>query len=231
MTMKLDEAIRQRKSVRAFKSEPVPKEVLSEILSAAQRAPSWANTQPWEFVVATGDKLAEINRAFIEKTTAGEPMQPELAAPQGFPEPYDSRRRTVGRALFVELGIERGNQEKRAWWGRQGLTLFGAPVLIYILTGRDFYHQEGGANVWSVFDCGIVAENIMLLALDHGLGTIPAIQAVAHPEILRKTLAISDSSLIVLGIGIGYEDESSPLRQFRSGREPLDDITSWHGFD
>ena len=72
MTMKLDEAIRQRKSVRAFKSEPVPKEVLSEILSAAQRAPSWANTQPWEFVVATGDKLAEINRAFIEKTTAGE---------------------------------------------------------------------------------------------------------------------------------------------------------------
>ena len=230
MTMKLDEAIRGRKSVRAFKSEPVPKEVLGEILSAAQRAPSWANTQPWEFVVATGDKLAEVNRAFADRTIAGEPMQPELATPQGFPEPYDSRRRTVGRALFVELGIERGDTEKRTWWGQQGLTLFGAPVVIYILTGRDYYHQEAGANVWPVFDCGIVAENIMLLALDHGLGTLPAIQAVAYPEVLRKTLAIADSSLIVLGIGIGYEDESSPLSDFRSGREPLDSITNWHGF-
>lgn len=228
--MRLDEAIKERKSVRAFKPDPVPKEVLSEILSAAQRAPSWANTQPWEFVVATGDKLAEITRVFTEKSTAAEPTQPELASPQGFPEPYDSRRRTVGRGLFAELGIERGDKEKRTWWGQQGLTLFGAPVVIYILTGRDFYHQEGGANVWSVFDCGLVAENIMLLALDHGLGTVPAIQAVMYPEVLRKTLSIADSSLIVLGIGIGYEDKSSPVSHFRSDREPLDSITSWHGF-
>jgi nitroreductase len=228
--MRLDEAIRERKSVRAFKPDPVPKEVLGEILSAAQRAPSWANTQPWEFAIATGDELAEINRAYIEKATAAEPTQPELAAPQGFPEPYDSRRRTVGRGLFEQLGIARDDREKRASWGRQGLTLFGAPVVIYILTGRDFYHQEGGTNVWTVFDCGLIAENIMLLALDHGLGTVPAIQAVMYPEVLRKTLAIADSSLIVLGIGIGYEDESSPVSHFRSSREPLDGITSWHGF-
>jgi len=229
--MRLDEAIKTRKSVRAFKSDPVSKEVLSEILSTALRAPSWANTQPWEFAVATGDKLAEINRTYTEKTDAKEPMHPELAAPQGFPEPYDSRRRVVGRALFAQMGIERGDVAKREWWGRQGLTLFGAPVVIYILTGRDFYQQEGGANVWPVFDCGLVAQNIMLLALDHGLGTIAAIQAVAYPEVLRKTLAIADSSVVVLGIGIGYEDESSPLSQFRSEREPLDGITAWHGFE
>lgn len=228
--MKLDEAIRGRKSVRAFKSDPVPKDVLSEILAAAQRAPSWANTQPWEFAVATGDKLAEINRAYTEKDGANEPAHPELAAPPGYPEPYDSRRRTVGRALFSVLGIEREDKERRAWWGRQGLTLFGAPAAIYILTGRNFCHQDGGENVWPVFDCGIVTQNIMLLAHDRGLGTIAAIQGVAYPEILRKTLSIADSSLIVLGIGIGYEDESSPLSQFRSDRDPLDSIISWHGF-
>ncbi len=229
--MKLDDAIRERKSVRAFKSDPVSKEVLSEILTTALRAPSWSNVQPWEFAVATGDKLAEINRVYIEKATAAEPSQPEVAAPRGFSEPYDTRRRVVGRALFEVLGIERDDRDKRTWWGRQGLTLFGAPVVLYLLTGRDFYHQDGGTNVWPVFDCGLVAENIMLLALEHGLGTIPAIQAVMYPEVLRKTLAIADSSLIVLGIGIGYEDKTSALSPFRSGREPLDGITSWHGFD
>ncbi len=228
--MRLDDAIRERKSVRAFKPDPVPKELIREILLAAQRAPSWANTQPWEFVIATGDKLAEINRVHIEKATAAEPTRPDLAAPRGFPEPYDSRRRTVGRGLFEQLGIERGDQERRAWWGQQGLTLFGAPVVIYILTGRDFHLQEGGTSVWPVFDCGLVAENIMLLAFDNGLGTVPAIQAVIYPDVLRKTLGIADSSLIVLGIGIGYEDDSSLVSRFRSGREPLDSITSWHGF-
>ena len=45
--MDIVEAIQQRKSIRAFKPDPVPKEILKEILELALRAPSWANTQPW----------------------------------------------------------------------------------------------------------------------------------------------------------------------------------------
>jgi len=45
--MDLVEAIRHRRSIRAFKPDPIPQEILKEIMGGALRAPSWANTQPW----------------------------------------------------------------------------------------------------------------------------------------------------------------------------------------
>jgi len=47
--MEIIEAINAMYSVRAFKSDPVPKHLLEELLTVAQRTPSWANTQTWEF--------------------------------------------------------------------------------------------------------------------------------------------------------------------------------------
>jgi nitroreductase len=49
--MELLTAIRERRSVRKYKSKPVPEEILAEILDAARLSPSWANTQTWRFVV------------------------------------------------------------------------------------------------------------------------------------------------------------------------------------
>jgi nitroreductase len=71
----------------------------------------------------------------------------------------------------------------------------------------------------------------MLLAPGYGLGTIPEIQAVLYPDVLRKTLEIPDSKLIVLGIAIGYPDWDEPVNQLRSEREPLDTVTTWYGFN
>jgi nitroreductase len=227
--MDIVEAVRSRKSIRAFKPTPVPRDVLEGILELALRAPSWANTQPWEFVIVSGGKLDEIKQAFIEKT--GELPNPDLSAPREFPEPFDTRRRSVGIKLFETIGISREDREQRRAWGQQGLKLFGAPCCIYILTDRSFHLQSDSLNIWSVFDCGSVAENIMLLAPSYGLGTIPEIQAVLYPDVLRKILAIPDSKLIVLGIAIGYPDWDNPVNQLQSEREPLDNVTTWHGFD
>ena len=225
------ESIRQRKSIRAFKPDPVPKEMLREIVETALRAPSWANTQPWQFAIVAGDELEQIRTAFLEKGRAGEEAKPELPRPQEFPEPYDTRRRTVGRQLLEIVGIQRDDTERRAEWGLQGLTLFGAPCAIYIYIDREFHVQSNGFNVWPVFDCGLIAQTIMLLATTYGLGTIPEIQAVVYPEVLRRVLEIPDSKLIVLGIGIGYPDWTSPLNKFQSGRESLDSVATWYGFD
>lgn len=113
----------------------------------------------------------------------------------------------------------------------QGLRLFGAPCVIYIYIDRSFYRQGDGLNIWPVFDCGLVAENIMLLATKYGLGTVPQIQAVVYPNVLRKVLGIPDSKLIVLGISVGYPDWDDPVNQLRSEREPLDNVSTWYGFD
>ncbi|MEJ2208295.1 MAG: nitroreductase [Anaerolineae bacterium] len=56
------EAIAQRRSIRRFKSDPVPDEVVQKILTAGTQAPSGKNRQPWRFVVVTGEKCAEMVR-------------------------------------------------------------------------------------------------------------------------------------------------------------------------
>jgi nitroreductase len=229
--MDIVEAINQRKSIRAFKSNPVPKEVLKEIMELALRAPSWGNTQPWEFAIVTGEKLEEIRQAFAEKAAAAEKDNPDIPRPREFPQPYDTRYRALGKRVLELKGISREDREKRGRWLLQGLILFGAPCVIYIYIDRSFYRQGEGLNIWPVFDCGLVAENIMLLATRYGLGTTPQIQAVVYPDVLRKVLGIPDSKLIVLGISVGYPDWDDPVNQLRSEREPLDNVSTWYGFD
>jgi len=229
--MEIVEAIHQRKSIRAFKSNPVPKEILKEIMELALRAPSWGNTQPWQFAIVTGKKLEEIRQAFVEKASAAEKDNPDIPRPREFPQPYDTRYRALGRRILELKGISREDKEKRGMWLLQGLRLFEAPCVIYIYVDRSFYRQGEGLNIWPVFDCGLIAENIMLLATRHGLGTVPQIQAVMYPDVLRKVLGIPDSKLIVLGISVGYPDWDDPVNQLRSEREPLDNVSTWYGFD
>ena len=227
--MDIVEAVNKRKSIRSYKSDPVPKEVLQELMELALRAPSWANTQPWEFAIVSGTKLEEIRQGFIQR---GETEQsPDLARPRGFPEPYNSRRRTLSRRDADVMKLGQKDEDGDRWRRLRGSRLYDAPCVIIIYTDRSLYQQEDNLNVWPVFDCGLIAENIMLLAVKFGLGTLPAIQIVKYPDVLRSVLGIPDSKLIVLGIGIGYPDWDYPLNQAYSQREPLDNVARWYGFD
>ena len=76
--MDIIEAIYKRKSIRGFKSDPVSKEILARILDAACRAPSAMNTQPWEFIVLTGDVLDRVRVGIVDKLNRNEPMHPCL---------------------------------------------------------------------------------------------------------------------------------------------------------
>jgi nitroreductase len=49
--MDVYETMRQRRSVRSYRDDPVPDEVITRCLEAARLAPSWRNGQPWRFVV------------------------------------------------------------------------------------------------------------------------------------------------------------------------------------
>ena len=106
-----------------------------------------------------------------------------------------------------------------------GVLAFGVGVII----DRAFYFQEE-INAWLLFDCGLAAENIMLLATDYGLGTITQAQSVQSPDILRKVLGIPDSKLFVIGIAIGYPDDKDPINNMRTEREPLESMVKWCGF-
>src|SRR3990172_5567314 len=95
MAMDILESVEKRKSIRAFKPDPVPQPILKEIMERSLRAPSWGNTQPWDLLVVGGSKLEEIKQDFTDK--AGQESAPDIARPQEFPEPYASRRRPMVR--------------------------------------------------------------------------------------------------------------------------------------
>ena len=63
--MDILEAIRTRRSIRRFKSEPVPLELIEKLLEAGRWAPSSADSQPWEFIVVTDPEIKKrISRSF-----------------------------------------------------------------------------------------------------------------------------------------------------------------------
>jgi nitroreductase len=221
--MDVAEAIKERRSVRAFKPTPVSLEIIRGIVEQALRAPSWANTQPWEFATVTGKQLAEIQEGFLER--GDQEPNPDLARPYDFPEPYMSR---IMALPFRKQMPSKHDMERRRI---QNFQNYGAPAVIYLLVGRAFFYQSKGVNVWSLYDCGAVVQNIMLLAINYGLGTIAQAQAVVHPDIVRKVLNIPQSKLIALGIAIGYPDWDSPMNQSSTEREPLSEVARWYGFE
>ncbi len=58
--MELIQAVKTRRSIRRFKPDPVPRELLAGILGEALWAPSAMNTQPWRLFVLTGAKKDEL---------------------------------------------------------------------------------------------------------------------------------------------------------------------------
>jgi nitroreductase len=78
--MELYEAITGRRSIRRFKSDPVPKEVLSKILDMAVWAPSGMNLQNWYFLVVTGERKDALVRLASKSYDYIEPVLKEVFA-------------------------------------------------------------------------------------------------------------------------------------------------------
>ena len=228
--MDVIKAIKERKSIRAFKPDPVPQDMLKKIIEQALRAPSWANTQPWEFAVVTGKKLKAIQDAFVKRGGAAmQTSQSEIARPAGFPEPYMSR---IQKMQVKENRGRTSAATKEEMEARMTTNFrhYGAPACIYLLVDKNFVFQEKGANMWALYDSGSAVQNIMLLATNYGLGTIAQANAVVYPDIIRKELGIPEDKLIALGVAIGYPDLKNPVNEDYRDREPLDTMAKFYGF-
>ena len=228
--MDVTQAIKERKSIRAFKPKPVKLDLLKKIIEQAQRAPSWANTQPWEFAVVTGKKLKAIQEACVKRGAQDmQSSQSEVARPYDFPEPYITRIRNLQASESRGRAREMTKEDFEARFA-DNARHYGALACIYLLVGKNFIYQDKGVNVWSMYDCGSAVQNIMLLAVNYGLGTIPQAMAVVYPDIIRKELGIPEDKLIALGIAIGYPDWDNPINKGIRDRVPMDEIAKFYGF-
>jgi nitroreductase len=73
--MDLMEAIKERRSIRKYKPDPVPEEALHQVLEAVRWAPSWSNTQCWEIIVIKdAETKSEVLKAMTKPNPAHSAM-------------------------------------------------------------------------------------------------------------------------------------------------------------
>ncbi|MFW6388549.1 MAG: nitroreductase, partial [Desulfohalobiaceae bacterium] len=221
----LMQAIPNRRSIRGFKPDPVPKGKLLALLQAAVRAPSAMNSQPWKFTVLAGNPLQELQKKSSEKFRAGEDPAPELA-PGNWPRDsvYRKRQTELAKEIFKLLDIGRENREKRLSWAEKGIRFFDAPAAILVCTDRQLPECE------PLLDIGAAVQNICLAAVEQGLGTCIEVQGVGYPKLIREITGIGLEKRIILGIAVGWPDWEAPANQLYSSREDPEALTTWIGF-
>ncbi len=216
--MDLIEAVQNRRSIRAFLPDPVPRALVTKVVDLARWAPSWGNTQPWEVVVADGEKAVQLADAFEAEARKGEGPRPDIAMPGEFPSPYKERYFGLGKSLFTAMGIERGDKDARFRHYINMYHFFGAPACVYFIIG-------GALNEpYSCLDIGSIGTTMCYAAHQEGLGTIYLAHAAHFPDIIKKTLDIPAEKKVVVGIAIGYPHPAAPGSLFRSERESVESV-------
>jgi len=209
--MNVTEAMRARSSIRAYRPDPVSRELLMEIFEEAARTPSWGNTQPWEVFVADGDALDRVRVAYAENYASNTQGAPEVARPADWPEEAKRRQGGIGGGMTPEV------KEAFSQFGALNQAMFHAPAVIFLC-------MDKALTNWSMYDVGAYSQSVMLLAVERGLSTIPAITSVLFPEVLHRELGIPDSYYVLIGIPIGYADDSNDINKLHTLRDAAADV-------
>lgn len=214
------ECITGRMSIRKFKPDPVPKELIMEVLSVAARSPSYKNSQPWEVAVVSGRKKEELSSLLLSLFHRGEKPVPDLPEPTSWPESIARRieehRLKRAKALGRDLSDPAALQQMKI----ANYNFYGAPCAIFIF-------QDSSLSMWSIFDAGIFAYGIMLAARAKGLGTVPQAFLVDYAPHIKRFLGIPEDKRLVIGISIGYPDNEAMENSFRSERMALKEFVRW----
>lgn len=218
-------AIKERKSIRAFKPDPVSKEKLLELLEIAQRAPSGTNTQPWHVYLCAGEVKAAITRDVLAMAESGQGASYEDFDyyPSVWNDLHNSRRRAVGWSLYNLVGIEKGDREGSAQQAMRNFLFFDAPVGVFVTI--DSYLERGN---WA--DVGMYIQTLMLAAKGLGLDTCPQAAWVPYQEPVIRHLGIPDNESLVSGMSLGWADPAKIENTLVSEREMISEVARFEGF-
>ena len=194
--MELIEAIGRRHMIRDFEPDPIPADQLDRLLDRSRRAPSAGNTAATSFVVL-------------------------------------DRPETV--AAYWDTTLPAGPRRNRFRW--QGL--LRAPVLVLVATEPERYLERYGepdkaatgrgasAERWPVpywwVDAGAVSQNLLLLAVDAGLGAC-LFGPFDHEPAIRERFGLDRDVRLVATIAIGRPRPDEPGRSADRRRPPIDEI-------
>ncbi len=223
--MEFEELVRQRRSIRGYKPDPVPQDVILEIVDLAVAAPSSMNTQPWHFHVVTGEPLERIRRGNTELMMAGAKPKREIEAHGAYEGVHRDRQVEIAYQLFDAMGI-RDDKVMRKDWMMRGFRQFDAPVSIVVTYDRALDMATIGH-----FDLGAVTYGLCLAAWNRGLGTVINGQGIMQSGVVREHANIPEDEVIMTCVAMGYPADEFAANDVRSSRVPAETIASFVGFD
>jgi coenzyme F420-0:L-glutamate ligase / coenzyme F420-1:gamma-L-glutamate ligase len=190
---------RQRRSIRRYLSDAVPREVIERLLTAAIWAPSAHNRQPWRFaVVETQERKEYLARAM------GAKLRRDLEA-DGVPE----------AAILKDTG-------------RSYARITGAPVLIALclsMVDMDVYSDERRnalETLMAAQSTAMAGQNLLLAAHEAGLGACWMCAPLFAPEVVRAALELPDDWQPQALLTLGY-----PAETREKERRPLEMSVLW----
>ena len=223
----VEEALLSRRSIRAFRPDPVPRDKVERILALASRAPSGTNVQPWKAYALAGEPrarlAAEMHAAYLEHGEEGWQRQFQYY-PTKWREPYLARRRKLGWDLYGLLGIGKGERDRTKLQHARNYLFFDAPVGLVFTIDEDL---ETGS--W--LDYGMFLQGVMLAARGMGLDTCPQAAIGSAHEIIRRHLDIPEREIVVCGMSLGYARADAVENTLVTVREPVSGFARFLGFD
>lgn len=222
--MTVSDAVGTRIAMRAFLPTPVPSNLVRGLLSAAARAPSGGNLQPWHIYALAGDELARLKTLMRELTRThpfGDDPGYEIY-PQNLADPYRGRRAKCGEDMYATMGIDRDNKAARLAFVSGNFQFWGAPVGMFFCLDRQM-----GPPQWS--DLGMYIQTLMLLAREAGLHTCPQEAWTRWDKAVVEFLGIPPNLMLFCGLALGYADNDHPVSRVRTERAPLAEFATLIG--
>jgi nitroreductase len=216
-SMDLLKAIKERKSIRAFKSDPVPREKIEEILRSATHAPSAINLQPWEFIVVIGEEKERLSRKLIK---AYREKQISCGPGNVKPLPKTFGKRSAKTLELMNPFLEAMKVNLNQFISEGSCNFYGAPVAIIICQDDSFPKDR-------FIDIGLVLGYLILTAHEFGLGTCPIGFITAYEDEIKEVLNIPENKNVGIGMALGYPDWEIPINRFKSQREDLEKLVKW----
>lgn len=195
----VDESVLERRSIRHFRPDPVPRRLIAEILEHACWAPSPHNSQPWRFTVLfRRDEKERLARTMAERLEA------------------DLRARSVPEAEICRQ-VDRS---------RERVSTAPVAVLCSLTAEGLVSHRDDRMRglEWdmAVQSVGAVLQSVFLMAYERGLGTCWMAAPMYCPDVVRDTLSLPPTYEPQALVLVGYPAREGRKRERRPVARVID---------
>ncbi len=210
------ECIDKRMSTRKFINKEISDGILIEILEYASKAPSFKNSQPWEVYVVKEPQLGNLSKLLINEFESGRTPSPEIKEPV-WPEKIHSRIESHMMKRALRFGVNINDKEALKKAKLANYRFYNAPAAIFLFCDRNL-------SEWSVFDIGAFVYGLTLAATAKGISSVIQASLTDYPDIVKNFLKVPQNLKLIVGLSVGYADESDIANSYRSERIPVSEF-------